>query len=87
MGSITILTSIGIWYNVACVMVTISPKFQVVIPKEVREALNFEPGMKVSVIAKGEIVYIVPQRPLSRLKGIAKGLKGNSLRDKKDRWL
>lgn len=69
--------------------VTISSKYQVVIPEEVRNSLDIRPGMKVSVIRKGGIVYLVPVRTtkqmqekfINRFK--ATDLKG--FREKKDR--
>ena len=68
--------------------VKVSPKFQVVIPTEVREALTIVPGLQVDVIAKGQIAYIVPVRPLKLIKEKLKGkLSQLSLREKKDRKL
>lgn len=67
-------------------VVTVSPKYQVVIPKEVREALELEAGAKVSVIAKGGIAYIVPVPFPSQVKGLAAGFETQApIRDKKDR--
>ena len=61
--------------------VTVSPKFQVVIPKEVREAMNITPGQKVQMmIYRGNIV-LVPLRPIEELRGILKGIDTNVERD------
>jgi AbrB family looped-hinge helix DNA binding protein len=61
--------------------VTVSPKFQVVIPKEVREAMNITPGQKVQMmIYRGNIV-LVPLRPIEELRGILKGIDTNIERD------
>ena len=61
--------------------VTVSPKFQVVIPKEVREAMNITPGQKVQMmIYKGNIV-LVPLRPIEELRGILKGIDTTFERD------
>lgn len=69
-------------------VVTVSPKYQVVIPKEVRQALDLEPGTKVSVIAKGGIAYIVPNLSRDRIRGMVKTVSDKiPLRDKKDRSL
>ena len=65
--------------------VTLSSKCQLVIPREVRERLDLEPGMKLTVIEKGGIIYLVPERPLEDLKGVARGTKRKGLREKKDR--
>ncbi|MEK2646880.1 AbrB/MazE/SpoVT family DNA-binding domain-containing protein [Bdellovibrio sp. BCCA] len=68
--------------------VKVSSKYQVVIPEEVREALNIQPGLEVDVIAKGGIAYIVPVKQLSVLRDTVKKygkVNTKDLRDKKDR--
>jgi AbrB family looped-hinge helix DNA binding protein len=56
-------------------IVTVSPKFQVVIPKEVREELQIAPGQKLQVfVVDGFIQYRRP-RSIKDLRGIAKGMK------------
>lgn len=65
--------------------VTLSSKCQLVIPREVRERLDLEPGAKFTVIEKGGIIYLVPDRPLEALRGVARGTKPKGLREKKDR--
>jgi len=54
--------------------VTVSPKFQVVIPRSVRELLKIRPGQKVRVLLyEGRIEYI-PARPLKQMRGFLKGI-------------
>ena len=65
--------------------VTLSTKYQLVIPREVRERLALEPGAKLTVIEKGGILYLVPERPLAELRGVARGTRRKGLRQKKDR--
>ena len=65
--------------------VTLSSKCQLVIPREVRERLDLEPGAKLTIIEKGGIIYLVPERPLEELRGVARGTKRKGLREKKDR--
>jgi AbrB family looped-hinge helix DNA binding protein len=65
--------------------VTLSTKCQLVIPREVRERLDLEPGTRLTVIEKGGIIYLVPERPLEELRGVARGTKAKGLREKKDR--
>jgi AbrB family looped-hinge helix DNA binding protein len=65
--------------------VTLSSKFQLVIPREVRERLALAPGARLTVIEKGGILYLVPERPLARLRGVARGARRKGLREKKDR--
>jgi AbrB family looped-hinge helix DNA binding protein len=63
----------------------VSPKFQVVIPKEVRESIDLRVGQEMQVVAKGGVITLVPERPLSSLRGFAKGIRTDKLREKKDR--
>jgi len=65
--------------------VTLSTKYQLVIPREVRERLDLEPGAKLTVIEKGGVLYLVPERPLAELRGVARGTRRKGLREKKDR--
>lgn len=64
---------------------TISPKFQIVIPKEVREKLHLRPRQRVQVLEKGGVITLIPDIPLKSLKGFAKGLSLTGIREKKDR--
>lgn len=63
----------------------VSPKFQVVIPKEVRESLGLKAGQELQVVAKGGTITLVPERSVASLRGFAKGVKTDNLREKKDR--
>jgi len=65
--------------------VTLSTKYQLVIPREVRERLDLQPGAKLTVIEKGGVLYLIPERPLAELRGVARGTRRKGLRDKKDR--
>jgi AbrB family looped-hinge helix DNA binding protein len=64
---------------------TISPKYQIVIPKEVRDKLRLMPRQRLQVLEKGGIISLVPEIPLKSLKGIAKGMAQTGVREKKDR--
>ena len=64
---------------------TISTKYQVVIPKEIRKELSIECGQVVQVIAKGGVITLVPDRPLSELRGVFKGADASDYRDERDR--
>ena len=52
---------------------TVSPKFQIVIPKEIRERLDLKPGQQVALIDRDGYVALVPQRPISELRGDPQG--------------
>jgi AbrB family looped-hinge helix DNA binding protein len=64
---------------------TISPKFQIVIPKEVREKLHLAPSQRLQIVEKGGVITLVPEVPLKSLKGSLKGMSKTDLREKKDR--
>ena len=54
--------------------VTVSPKFQVVIPRKIREAMGIQPGQKMQVIQHGSVIELVPVRPISELRGSLAGI-------------
>jgi AbrB family looped-hinge helix DNA binding protein len=53
---------------------TISPKFQVVIPKAIRERLGLSPGQKVQAVLYGDRIELIPLQPAKRLRGFLKGI-------------
>jgi AbrB family looped-hinge helix DNA binding protein len=55
--------------------VTVSPKYQVVIPKEIRDALQLRPGQKMRVIEYDGRIEMIPDRDISELRGFLKGIK------------
>lgn len=61
--------------------VTISPKFQVVIPREIREALRLEAGQKMQAFALDGRVEFVPIKPPRSLRGMARGIDTSVNRD------
>lgn len=54
--------------------VTLSPKYQVVIPRAVREELGLEPGEKLRVVRYLDRVELIPVRPIESLRGFLKGI-------------
>lgn len=54
--------------------VTVSPKYQVVIPKQIREALKLKPGQKMQVIEYDNRIELIPDRSISELRGFLKGI-------------
>jgi AbrB family looped-hinge helix DNA binding protein len=62
-------------------VVTISPKFQVVIPREIREALALESGQKMQAFAIDGRVEFVPVKPAKALRGSARGIDTSVPRD------
>jgi len=62
-------------------VVTISPKYQVVIPRAVREHLNLAPGQKMQALAYDDRVELIPLRPAAALRGSLKGIDTTIERD------
>ena len=54
--------------------VTISPKYQVVIPKKVRDSLQLLPGQKVRVFQYNDRIELIPERKISDMRGFLKGI-------------
>jgi AbrB family looped-hinge helix DNA binding protein len=54
--------------------VTVSPKYQVVIPKAVRESLQLRPGQKMQVIEYDGRIEFIPERDINELRGFLKGI-------------
>ncbi len=55
-------------------IVTISPKFQVVIPSRIRTPLGVKPGHKVKVILYNNRIEMIPLRPVKESRGFLKGI-------------
>ncbi len=64
---------------------TVSSKYQVVIPKSIREKIPLRPGQKLSVIVKGGVISLVPVPTLEELRGLAKGAAREPDREEEDR--
>lgn len=54
--------------------VTVSPKYQIVIPKVIREAMHLRPGQKMKIIEYEGRIELIPDRDISELKGFLKGI-------------
>jgi len=67
--------------------VTISTKYQIVIPKPAREHLNLKPKQKLTVIEKDKMLILIPQTSLDDLRGIATGADTDNYREKEDRFI
>jgi AbrB family looped-hinge helix DNA binding protein len=65
--------------------VTVSPKYQVVIPRWVREKIRIKPGEKLQVISYDDRIELIPVRPMSELRGFLKGLDPSFIREENDR--
>lgn len=56
------------------ITVTLSPKYQVVIPQAVREAMDLEPGEKIHVLQYQHRIEFIPRRNLKKMRGFLKGI-------------
>ena len=54
--------------------VTVSPKYQVVIPREVRQSMEIKPGSKVQVLLYENRIELIPMKNLRRMRGFLKGI-------------
>jgi AbrB family looped-hinge helix DNA binding protein len=64
----------------------LSAKFQISIPKEVRDALAWRAGQEFIFIPKGTGVIVMPAPELDDIIGLARGVKDRNFRDRKDRF-
>jgi AbrB family looped-hinge helix DNA binding protein len=62
--------------------VTVSPKFQIVIPKDVRESMGIFSGQKIQVLTYQNRIELIPIKPMKKLKGFLKGIDTDVERDK-----
>jgi AbrB family looped-hinge helix DNA binding protein len=65
--------------------VVVSPKYQVLIPKNIRKQINLKSGQKLQIIVKNGIISLIPDRPLSEFRGAFKGMDGTLHREEGDR--
>lgn len=63
------------------ITVTVSPKFQVVIPQKIRETLNIKPGQKVQVLSYRGRIEFIPVRNAKDMRGFLKGIDTSIIRD------
>ena len=64
------------------IAVVVSPKYQVVIPEEVRESMGIFSGQKMQMITYRNRIELVPIKPIKKMKGFLKGIDTNVARDK-----
>ncbi len=62
-------------------VVTVSPKYQVVIPQKIREALGIEPGQKVQALQYMDRIEFIPVKPVKAMRGFLKGIDTDVPRD------
>ena len=65
--------------------ITLSSKFQFVVPREVRESMKLKPGQKMSVLAYNGHIRLLPIRTPQEMRGIARGMD-TTIPDEPDRF-
>lgn len=61
---------------------TVSPKFQILIPKNVRSQMQISAGMKLEVIAYGDRIELIPLQPIKKMRGLLAGMDTTIMRSK-----
>ena len=61
-------------------IVTVSPKYQIVIPKEIREFMGIVSGQKVQIISYQGRIEVIPLKPMNEMKGFLKGIDNTVVR-------
>ena len=67
-------------------LVTVSPKYQVVIPKSIREFMGIESGEKVMMFEKDDVIHLVRMTNIKDFRGKFKNVNTKGLRDEEDRY-
>lgn len=61
--------------------VTVSPKYQIVIPKEIRESMGIVSGQKVQIMSYQRRIEVIPLKPMKEMRGFLKGIDTTVLRE------
>lgn len=61
--------------------VTVSPKYQIVIPKEIRESMGIVSGQKVQMMSYQGRIEVIPLKPMKEMRGFLKGIETTVLRE------
>ena len=56
-------------------IVTISPKYQVVIPRAIRDSMGLQPGQKVQAVQYRDRIEFIPVRPMRAMRGFVRGIE------------
>ena len=67
------------------VEVVLSPKYQLVIPKQIREHLALKSGQKIGLLVKEGLITLVPEKPLKEFRGYLKNMNIKGFRDNGER--
>lgn len=67
------------------VEVVLSPKYQVVIPKQIRKQLALKSGQKIEILVKEGLITLIPERPLREFRGYLKNMNIKTFREHRER--
>lgn len=62
-------------------LVTVSPKYQIVIPKEIRESMGIVPGQKAQIMSYQGRIELIPLKPIKEMRGFLKGIETTLTRE------
>ncbi|MEO0137716.1 MAG: AbrB/MazE/SpoVT family DNA-binding domain-containing protein [candidate division WOR-3 bacterium] len=63
----------------------LSPKYQILIPKKLREPLGLKKGQKLQIITKDGLIILIPEINIREMRGFLKGVKKDGLREDRER--
>ena len=61
--------------------VTVSPKYQIVIPRKIRESMKIRPGQKLIMVAEERSIRLMPERSIKELRALLRGIPGEFERE------
>ena len=76
----------NVYYGDLMDTVKVSTKFQVVIPREIREDMKLKPGEKLVIIEKGGAIHLIPVGKIKHMRGFLHGVSSKGLRDERERF-
>ncbi len=65
---------------------TVSSRYRIVIPKEIRDQVEVRPGQEFELVAKGGVITLVPVKPIAAMRGFVRGIRMTGFREKMDRF-
>ncbi len=71
--------------NVKTESTTLSSKFQILIPKGIRDEMDLKAGQQFDFLVKGNLIQLLPRRSIKDMRGVFKGTPVGEYRDRKDR--
>lgn len=64
---------------------TLSSKYQILIPKTIRDALDLKAGQQFTFVVKDNLIQMLPKKSIQEIRGILKGVDASDVRDRRDR--